>query len=94
MAEDPVVIVDSLEDEVDEVESTPRDYLYIAQKTYVYEQAIASATWTIVHNLDKYPSVTVIDSSGDQVFANLSYIDSNELVLNFGAEFCGKAYLN
>ena len=63
-------------------------------KTYVFEQGIAAATWTIVHNLNKYPSVTVIDSAGDQVFANLNYVDENELVLDFGAEFSGKAYLN
>lgn len=63
-------------------------------KTYVYEQGIASERWDIVHNLNKYPSVTVIDSAGDQVFANLNYVDENELVLDFGAEFTGKAYLN
>ena len=63
-------------------------------KTYVFEQGIAAESWDIVHNLNKYPSVTVIDSAGDQVFANLNYVDENELVLNFGAEFSGKAYLN
>lgn len=63
-------------------------------KTYVFEQGIAAARWNIQHNLNKYPSVTVIDSAGDQVFANLNYIDENNLVLDFGAEFTGKAYLN
>ena len=81
---------DLIKVEVDNVNAT----IEAKSKTYVFEQGIAAATWTIVHNLNKYPSVTVIDSSGDQVFANLNYVDENELVLDFGAEFSGKAYLN
>lgn len=65
------------------------------KKTYVHEQALASAIWEIQHNLDRYPSVTVIDSAGDVVFCNVKYIDSNNIMLNFNnAEFTGKAYLN
>lgn len=81
---------DLIKVEVDNVHET----IEAKSKTYVYEQGIAAETWDITHNLNKYPSVTVIDSAGDQVFANLNYVDENELVLNFGAEFTGKAYLN
>lgn len=81
---------DLIKVEVDNVNET----IEAKSKTLVYEQGIASERWDIVHNLNKYPSVTVIDSAGDQVFANLNYVDENELVLDFGAEFTGKAYLN
>lgn len=46
MAEDPVVIVESLEDEIDEVESAPRDYLYIFEQAYIREIQISD--WTLV----------------------------------------------
>lgn len=63
-------------------------------KTYVYQQAVPMSTWNINHNLNKYPSVTVIDSGGDQVLANARYIDANNIILEFSAEFGGTAYLN
>lgn len=63
-------------------------------KTYIFEQAIPSATWNITHNLGKYPSVTVVDSAGEAVIITPTYIDENSLTLDFGAEFSGKAYLN
>lgn len=64
------------------------------KKTYVHEQSVASATWEIQHNLDRYPSVTVVDSAGDVVHCDAKYIDRNNVRLDFSAEFGGKAYLN
>lgn len=61
---------------------------------YVHEQAIASATWEINHNLGRYPSVTVVDSAGDKVETLTHYVDENNIRLEFTAEFGGKAYLN
>lgn len=65
-----------------------------AQKTYVFEQAIASSTWEIEHNLNKFPSVTVVDSAGDIIMCNVNYVDKNNIRIDFSAEFGGKAYLN
>lgn len=62
--------------------------------TYIHEQGVATTTWNIVHNLDKYPSVTVVDSAGTIVDCTITYIDSNECELNFNAAFKGTAYLN
>jgi len=61
---------------------------------YVHNQAIAASTWTINHNLNKYPSVTIIDSAGDYVFGLPSYTNTNTLILTFSAAFTGIAYLN
>ena len=63
-------------------------------KTYVFEQAIPSATWEIQHNLNKHPSVTVVDSGGDQVLTDVNYVNANKIILQFSAAFSGKAYLN
>ena len=62
--------------------------------TYVFEQGAASNTWNVVHNLDKFPSVTVVDSAGTKVVCLITYINSNECELKFNAAFKGTAYLN
>lgn len=61
---------------------------------YSYEQIASSAHWQIVHNLGKYPSVTVIDSGGTLVMGDINYISENELTLDFSVEFSGRAFLN
>lgn len=65
-----------------------------AQDTFVYQQPSPSASWVITHNLGNFPSVTVIDSSGNKVFGDISYTDANTLTLTFSAAFTGTAYLN
>ena len=62
--------------------------------TYIYTQNLPQAVWTINHNLNKYPSVTIVTSAGDWVVGDISYIDTNNLVLKFLGGFSGKAYLN
>ncbi len=63
-------------------------------KNFVFVQAVPSTQWTIQHNLSKFPSVTVIDSANTVVTGEYTYIDNNNVILNFSAEFAGKAYLN
>ena len=67
--------------------------------TYTHNQSAASATWTITHNLNKFPSVTVIDSGDSVVQGEILYNSANQLTLTFYAggstsAFSGKAYLN
>lgn len=61
---------------------------------YLHEQAIASDTWTINHLLGKYPSVTIVDSAGDEVEGNVNHISTNQVVVTFSAAFSGRAFLN
>lgn len=65
-----------------------------AGTTLVYNQGVANSTWTINHGLDKYPSVTVVDSSGNEGFTTVKYIDSNNIILTFSSSFAGQAFLN
>lgn len=65
-----------------------------ADSRYVHDQMSASATWTVTHNLDCYPSVTIVNSAGDQVMGFTHYDDSNNITLTFSAAFAGKAYIN
>jgi len=61
---------------------------------FVYNQGVPADVWTIIHSLDKFPSVTVIDSAGTQVEGNIDYIDNTKLTITFNAGFSGKATLN
>lgn len=61
---------------------------------YTFNQGSPAATWTITHGLNKFPSVSVVDSAGDQVEGDIEYINSNQVVAKFSAPFAGKAYLN
>jgi hypothetical protein len=60
---------------------------------YIHRQNVASDTWTITHNLQGYPAVTVVDSADTVGLGMLSYTSENELVMSFSAAFSGKAYL-
>ena len=67
--------------------------------TYTYRQNVAASTWTITHNLDKHPSVTVVDSAETVVTGTVVYNSKNKLTITFetGGDltaFSGKAYLN
>ena len=61
---------------------------------FVFTQGIPSATWNITHNLNKFPSVTVVDSSKQIVIGDVTYTNVNSLVITFSAPFSGEAYLN
>lgn len=65
-----------------------------ADVNYVHTQIIASASWSITHNLNKYPSVTVVDSANSVVLGDISYDSPNAITLTFSGIFSGKAYLN
>jgi hypothetical protein len=62
--------------------------------SYVYNQYSPSATWNITHNLNFYPNVTTMDSSGSICEGEIDYIDSNTIRVTFLAPFSGTAYLS
>lgn len=61
---------------------------------YTHTQLAAASTWNIVHNLGKYPSVTIVDSGNNQVIGDVQFIDINTLTITFTSAFGGKAYIN
>ena len=62
--------------------------------TYVFDQSSAADEWTIFHNLNRFPSVTVVDSAGSVCVGEVLYIDENTVKCIFSAPFSGIAYLN
>lgn len=65
-----------------------------SDSNYVHNQSQSLDTWSITHNLNKYPSVTVIDSAGSKVEGSVTYISNEEIKIEFSSPFSGKAILN
>ena len=63
-------------------------------KNFVFTQGSAASTWTINHNLEKFPSVTVVDSANNVVVGDIAYTNTNSLTVSFSSTFSGKAYIN
>ena len=62
--------------------------------TFIFTQGAPATTWNILHNLGKFPSITVIDTGDTVVTGQYEYKDNNNVTLTFSAGFAGKAYLN
>ena len=62
--------------------------------TYTHYQITPSDNWVIKHNLNRYPSVTIVDSSGNVVVGEVKYIDNNTINISLVGVFAGTAYLN
>lgn len=65
-----------------------------SDKFYTFNQSVPSDRWTINHNMDKYPAVSVVDSGNNIVIGDVRYIDKNNLIVVFTGAFSGSAYLN
>ena len=66
----------------------------ITDSRYEHTKESAGKVWEINHNLNKKPSVTVVDSGDNVVIGEVRYVDNNNLTVSFNASFSGKAYLN
>lgn len=60
---------------------------------YTHAQWVAEAMWTINHNLGLRPSVTILDSGGAEVEADVTHINANQLVIRFAIPVAGVARL-
>lgn len=63
-------------------------------KTYLHQQRVPSAIWSIYHYLEKKPAVSVIDSAGSEIECEVEYVSKNVVILRFSGEFSGEATLN
>lgn len=52
------------------------------------------ATVTVNHNLNKFPAVTIKDSTGDECIGNINYTSVNQVVITFSAAFTGVVICN
>ena len=59
----------------------------------------AVSVWDITHNLNKYPSVSVVNTANEIIIGAVEYISVNQLTITFRASGAlvatqGKAFLN
>ena len=66
----------------------------LTDKNFVHKQTASENVWHIVHNLNKYPSVVVVDTADTVVYGDIQYISLNEIQITFTDPFSGEAYLN
>jgi hypothetical protein len=65
-----------------------------ADKEFIFNQPTPQVTWTINHNLNKFPSVSVVNTNNILMYGDTTYVDKDNIIITFSAGFSGKAYLN
>ena len=104
----PINAITGLREELDEIEHNQKpiigdglvevtesdEDIKITTKTFVHEQGVASAVWTVQHNLNKRPSVNVVDSAGNEIVTEVIYDTNNSLTIRMKGASKGFAYLN
>lgn len=65
-----------------------------SNKRFTWNQTVPLNTWTVPHNLNAFPSVTVVDTLGDRVGVDVHYVDANIVQISFGSPQIGRAFLN
>lgn len=90
--------IESIQDETaDGIEQLQEKYEELKEglaTTYIHEQGIAADVWYIEHNLNKKPSIMVVDTADTVIEGAENYIDENNIEIHFNAAVKGKAYLN
>lgn len=66
----------------------------LSDKHFTFEWRVPQTSVSINHNLHKKPSVTVVDTAGDEIFCNVAYTDDDNITLTFSSAIHGTAYLN
>ena len=65
-----------------------------ADKNFVFNQAIPSNEWVVVHNLGKKCSVTIVDDSNNQMYAKVVYDNNNQVSIYFNKSKIGFVFCN
>jgi len=94
MANKDIKIKVGLEQPINITVGQPIEIIKERSVNYIHVQSVASSTWTIDHPLEKFPSVTVVDSAENTVYGDVRYISKTQIEVTFSAAYGGKAYLN
>ena len=73
------------------------DYEYVQEQVrenYVHDQQVASSTWVVPHALNKFPSVSIVNTANQAVMGDITYNSLNQITITFTSQISGKAYIN
>lgn len=62
--------------------------------SYVHSQSTPTTTWIVNHGLNTRCSVQVVDMSGNQIIAQVDWIDNNTVHVLFNIPAAGYVYCN
>lgn len=66
----------------------------VGSPSFIYDRnSVVASTWTIDHNLNKYPQVTLIDDEGNEFEADILFNSLNQITVVFSEPTSGKAVL-
>lgn len=66
----------------------------LTSKTFIFEQGIPSTEWIINHNLNKRPSIDLVNTNGERFEAYKEYTSNNQVIIRLDNANTGFAYLN
>lgn len=61
--------------------------------SYTHTQSTPAATWVIDHHMGLIPTVVLVDSTGQQMIAEIRYPSDQTIVVVHSAPYTGTAYL-
>ena len=65
-----------------------------AANSYTHTQTIAATVWTVAHNLNRKPSITVVNNLDQRIEPDVGYVDANVVQVTHGTEITGKVFCN
>lgn len=84
------VINNRIDTEVERLEEEIQE----SSNTFVFEQGIPATEWVINHNLNKRPSIDLVDYNGEGFEAYREYTSDNQVIIRLDNAGTGYAYLN
>ena len=93
---DDVLIVDDVHDEdMSSFGTTKRMTISQLLLTDTFTQPFSAvSTVSVTHNLQKYPAVTIVNSSDDVIIGDIIYTSVNTLTVNFSVPVTGTVICN
>ena len=61
---------------------------------FIFDMGIAQTEWIVVHGLNDYPSVVVVDSGGNTIEVSVEYLDANRCKVTMNSPCKGTIYFN
>lgn len=87
--------IDDLLGRVPKVEARVSELERGSDKTQVFTFSQAATVHTVTHQLDKFPSVTIVDyDKKEEVLADVKYLSSSQIELRFHVNIRCIVYLN
>lgn len=84
--------MDNLNDVIEKLASNVN--LSNIDKNFVFDQSLASKIWTINHPLNKYPSVSIMDTAHTIIEGQVEWLSLHQIRITFNAPVSGIATLN